>query len=257
MPQEQTFFKALIVDDEPVARRGIRHLLSEEPDFIVAGECRNGEEALESVRRLQPDLVFLDVQMPKMNGFETLRKLEIDQTPAVIFITAYDEYTLEAFDVHALDYLLKPVDPIRFQKSIARARQHLRNRDLKQVRGQLQALLAKLEVPKPIDRLAVKLPDRIIFLETNEIDWIEAEDNYVRLHAQGQTYLLHETMTGMEKKLDPSVFQRIHRSRIINHRKIKELRPLFHGEYLIVMQDGSELTSGRGYRERIQSILRD
>jgi two-component system, LytTR family, response regulator len=255
MPQEQTLFKALIVDDEPVARRGIRRLLDNEVDFVVVGECRNGDEALESLRRLQPDLVFLDVQMPKMNGFETLRKLEPDRAPAVIFVTAYDEYTLDAFDVHALDYLLKPVDPIRFQKAVARAREHLRNRDLAQVREQLHALLTKLEEPKPIDRLAVKLQERIIFLETRDIDWIEAEDNYVRLHTRGQSYLLHETMAAMEKKLDPAVFRRIHRSRIVNHRKIKELRPLFHGEYLVILQDGSELTSGRSFREHIQSIL--
>jgi two-component system LytT family response regulator len=255
MSQGQTLFKVVIVDDEPVARRGIRRLLANEVDFVVAGECRNGAEALESIRRLQPDLVFLDVQMPQMDGFEALRQLEPDQTPALIFVTAYDEYTLDAFAVHALDYLLKPVDPLRFQKTVARARQHLRNRDLAQVREQLDALLTKLEQSKPIDRLAVKLQERIIFLETRDIDWIEAEDNYVRVHTQGQSYLLHETLTAMEKKLDPTVFQRIHRSRIVNHRKIKELRTLFHGEYLVILQDGSELTSGRGFRERIQSIL--
>ncbi|HEY8461377.1 MAG TPA: LytTR family DNA-binding domain-containing protein, partial [Blastocatellia bacterium] len=187
--------------------------------------------------------------------FEALRKLEPGQVPAVIFVTAYDEYTLDAFEVHALDYLLKPVDPVRFRKAVARAREHLRNRDLAQVKERLQALLAKLERPAPIDRLAVKLQDRIIFLETRDIDWIEAEDNYVRIHARGQSYLLHETLTAMEKKLDPDVFLRIHRSRIVNHRKIKELRALFHGEYLVILQDGRELTSGRSFRERIQSIL--
>jgi two-component system LytT family response regulator len=255
MSHTQILFKTLIVDDEPVARRGIRRLLEREIDFVVAGECRNGDEALESMRRLQPDLVFLDVQMPKMNGLETLRKIEPDQAPAVIFVTAYDDYTLDAFDVHALDYLLKPVNPIRFQKAVARAREHLCNRDLAQVREQLHALLTKLEQPKPVDRLAVKLQERIIFLETHDIDWIEAEDNYVRIHTRGQSYLLHETMTAMEKKLDPAVFRRIHRSRIVNHRKIKELRTLFHGEYLVILQDGSELTSGRSFREHIQSIL--
>jgi two-component system LytT family response regulator len=207
------------------------------------------------VQELKPDLVFLDVQMPEIDGFGVINAVGIDQFPAFIFVTAYDEFTLQAFDVHALDYLLKPINPERFQRSIARARNQLRAGAAGQINQELLILLQQFHRPGWLERLAIKQADRIIFVEVEDIDWIESADNYVRIHSQGRQYLMHETLAAMEKKLDPTRFRRVHRSRMVNLRKIKELHPLFHGEYIIVLKNGTELTSGRSYRESLQSLL--
>jgi len=255
MPNERSSFKVLIVDDEPAARRGVRHLLSGESDFVISGECCDGLEAVTAIRELKPDLVFLDVQMPEMDGFGVIRAVGIEQFPALIFVTAFDEFTLQAFDVHALDYLLKPINPERFQRAITRVRLQLRAGAQDQIHQQLLILFRQFHQPGWLERLAIKLADRIIFVEVEDIDWIESADNYVRIHSQGRSYLLHETLAAMEKKLDPNSFKRIHRSRMVNLKKIKELHPLFHGEYVIVLKNGAKLTSGRSYRDSLQSLL--
>jgi two-component system, LytTR family, response regulator len=236
--KEQPGFKTLIVDDEPAARRGIRRLLSGESDFVIIGECCDGLEATTAVRELEPDLVFLDVQMPELDGFGVIEAIGIDRFPALIFVTAYDEFTLQAFDVHALDYLLKPINPERFQRSIDRARLRLRAGATNQIHQQLLALFHQFHQPSYLERLAIKLANRIVFVEVESIEWIESADNYLRIHSQGSSYLLHETLATMEKRLDPKSFRRIHRSRIVNLKKIQEMHPLFHGEYVIVLKSG-------------------
>jgi two-component system LytT family response regulator len=255
MSKKQSSLRVLIVDDEPAARRGIRHLLSGETDFVIVGECGDGLEAVTAVQELKPDLVFLDVQMPEIDGFGVIEAVGIERFPALIFVTAYDEFTLQAFDVHALDYLLKPINPERFQRSIARVRHQLRADDSGQIHQELLDLLQRFHRPGQLERLAIKVADRIIFVEVEDIDWIESAENYVRIYSQGRSYLLHETLSTMEKKLDANSFRRIHRSRMVNLRKIKELHPLFHGEYVIVLKNGTELTSGRSYRKIVQSLL--
>ena len=248
--------RTLIVDDEPLARRGIRAQLKPHQDFEVIGECRNGREAVEAIAVQAPDLVFLDVQMPELDGFTVVETVGAERMPPVIFVTAYDRYAVKAFEVHALDYLLKPFDDERFARALERARKHIERSDLNDLSHRLQGLLDDLKPSrKYVGRLVIRTAGRILFLNVAEIDWIEAADNYVRLHTGRESHLLRETMNSLEKKLDPEQFLRIHRSRIINIRRIKELQPLFRGEFDIMLQDGTRLESGRGYRDRVQSLL--
>jgi two-component system, LytTR family, response regulator len=248
--------RTVIVDDELLARRGIRAQLQEESDFEVVAECRNGIEAVAAIQQEAPDLVFLDVQMPELDGFGVLEALEPEQLPAVIFVTAYDRYALRAFEVHALDYLLKPFDPERFKITLERARRQLERKDVRDLSRRLQNLLDDLKGrSKYSERLVIKAGGRIVFLSTSEIDWIEAADNYVRLHAGRESHLMRDTLSNLEKRLDPAQFARVHRSAIINVRRIKELHPLFRGEYEIVLKDGTRVSSGRNYRDRLQELL--
>jgi len=248
--------RTLIVDDEPLARRGIRALLEEEKDVDVISECRNGREAVAAIEEQQPDLVFLDVQMPGLNGFEVLEAIGADRMPAVIFVTAYDKYALRAFDVHALDYLLKPLDGERFTRALQRARTRIEGKSIRDLSRTLQSLLDDLKSQqKYTERLVIKSGGRIFFVGVAEIDWIEAADNYVRLHAGPDAHLLRETMNSLEKRLDPGQFLRIHRSRMVNIQRIKELQPLFRGEYDVRLTDGTRLESGRGYKERLQKLF--
>ncbi|MEK6335932.1 MAG: LytTR family DNA-binding domain-containing protein [Acidobacteriota bacterium] len=248
--------RTVIVDDEPLARRGIRAQLKNEKDIEIISECRNGHEAVKAIESQAPDLVFLDVQMPELNGFQVVEGIGVERMPAVIFVTAYDRYALRAFEVHALDYLLKPFDDERFATALERARRHINQKNIDDLSRRLQGLLDDLQSSrKYVERLVVKSAGRIFFLSVAEIDWIEAADNYVRLHAGRESHLLRETMNSLEKKLDPEQFLRVHRSRIVNARKIKELQPLFRGEYDIMLRDGTRVESGRGYRERIQKLL--
>jgi two-component system, LytTR family, response regulator len=248
--------RVLIVDDEPIARKGIRRLLDEAPDVEIVGECGDGAEAVSAIRRRSPDLVFLDVQMPELDGFSVLEKVGVEQAPEIIFVTAYDEYTLRAFDVHALDYLLKPVNPERFHKSLNRARALLQNKSSGRLSGRLLALLENYRREEGrVARFAVKTPQGALLVDADDVDWIEAAGNYVRLRVGAQSHLLSETIGGVEKRLDPRKFLRIHRSRIVNVERIRLLRPLFHGEYEIVLKDGTHLTSGRNYREQIRGAL--
>jgi two-component system LytT family response regulator len=248
--------RALIVDDEPLARERIRHLLRGVSDVQVVGECRDGPAAVEAVRTAGPDLMFLDVQMPEMDGFEVLRLLEPGEIPAVVFVTAYDRYAIEAFEVRALDYLLKPFDRDRFLKTLQRVREHLRTRGGAGA-GELHALLRDLPArPGRSERLVVRSGGRIVFLPVAEIDWIEAADNYVRLHAGKQVHVMRETLQRLESTLDPERFVRIHRSTMVNLERVRELQPWFHGEYVLILTDGTRLTTGRAHRARLDRWLR-
>lgn len=248
--------RTVIVDDEPLARRGIRAQLDAEADIEVISECRNGLEAVAVIEEQAPDLVFLDVQMPELDGFGVLEAVGVDRMPAVIFVTAYDQYALRAFDVHALDYLLKPVDTERFASTLRRARETIERHNLADLNQRLQNFLNDVQAKQKFtERLVIKSGGRIFFLNVEEIDWIEAADNYVRLHVGPDSHLLRQTMNHLEMRLDPNHFLRVHRSRIINIRQIKELQPLFRGEYDITLRDGTRLESGRGYRDKLQKLF--
>lgn len=248
--------RTVIVDDEPLARRGIRAQLNDEKDIEIVSECRNGREAVTVIEEQAPDLVFLDVQMPELDGFGVLEAVGVERMPAVIFVTAYDKYALRAFDVHALDYLLKPFDGERFTKALQRVRRQIERNSIHDLSRRLQNLLDDLKPnQKYTERLVIKSAGRIFFLGVAEIDWIEAADNYVRLHAGRESHLVRETMNSLEQKLDPAQFVRVHRSRIINISKIKELQSLFRGEYDIMLLDGTRLESGRGYRDKLQKLF--
>src|SRR5215475_7753559 len=228
--------RVLIVDDEPIARKGIRRLLDEAPHVEIVGECGDGAEAASAIRKQSPDLVFLDVQMPELDGFGMLEKVGVEEGPEIIFVTAYDEYTLRAFDVHALDYLLKPVNPERFHKALGRARARLQNKSSEKLNGRLLALLENYRREERVAaRFAVKTPQGALLVDADEVDWVEAAGNYVSLRVGAKAHLLSETISGMESRLDPRKFLRIHRSRIVNVERIKLLRPLFHGEYEIAL----------------------
>lgn len=249
--------RTLIVDDEPLARERLRALLQGEADVELIGECRDGEEAVNTIRREIPDLVFLDVQIPERDGFEVIAAVGPDNAPVVVFVTAYDQYALHAFEVHAVDYLLKPFDEERFHKALARARTALQSRKGGgEVGEKLLALLQDLKAPPGyLERLVVKSAGRLFFLRTSEISWVESAGNYVCLHVGGESHLLRETMTGLEARLDPGRFVRIHRTAIVNIDEVKELQPLFHGEYQVVLRDGTQLTLSRGYRDRLQEVI--
>jgi two-component system LytT family response regulator len=247
--------RALIVDDEPLARQRVRKLLEAEPDFLVVGECGDGEEAIAAIEEHQPQLVFLDVQMPGLDGFGVLEAVGPDQMPAVVFVTAYDRYALKAFEVHALDYLLKPFDRKRFQSVLGHARTLLQ-RDRGDVGQQLRTLLEDLRSGKKyLERLVIKSSNRIFFLRVEDIDWIESAGNYLRLHAGGEVHLLRETMNNLETRLDPDKFLRIHRSTMVHVERIRELQPWFHGDYVVVLHDGTQLTLTRTYRQRLQELF--
>jgi two-component system, LytTR family, response regulator len=249
--------RTCIVDDEPLARDRIRALLAQEPDIDVIAECADGGEAIRVIKHERPDLVFLDVQMPVVDGFGVLQSLDADAPPAVVFVTAYDQYALQAFDVHALDYLLKPFNGRRFKRAVQRARLELsKDGHAPAVNERLLSLLETLRQDrKPQERLVLKTSGRVTFLKVDEIDWIEAEGNYVRLHVGAISHLLRETMKGIEARLDPERFIRIHRSTIVNTDRIKELQPLFHGEYAVTLQDGTRLTASRGPENKLRRIL--
>jgi two-component system, LytTR family, response regulator len=248
--------RAMIVDDEPLARRGIRAHLTEERDVEIIAECGDGREAVRLIRELEPDLVFLDVQMPELDGFGVLEAIAAERLPDFIFVTAYDKYALRAFEVHALDYLLKPFDAERFAKALGRARSQLERENLGEISLRLQSLIDDLKTnQKYAERLVVKAAGRIFFLGVGEIDWVEAADNYVRLHSGRDSHLVRETMSSLEKRLDPALFLRVHRSIIVNVRRIKELHPMFRGEYEIILQDGTRLATGRGYRDKLQELF--
>jgi two-component system LytT family response regulator len=248
--------RVLLVDDEPLAREMLREMLQNDPEAEIVGESCNGREALEAIRSESPDLIFLDVQMPEVGGFEVLTALEKDKLPYVIFVTAYDQYAVRAFEVKALDYLLKPFDQERFDLSWQRAKEQLaRDRN----GGTDQRILALLEELKAgnryLERLVIKAGGRIYFLDTAEIDWIEAEGNYVSVHSAKKSHLLRETISSLEAQLDPKKFVRIHRSSIVRLDFIQELQPWFHGEYRVILNDGTQLTLSRNHRDKLQEAL--
>lgn len=246
--------RALIAEDEPLAREWLRDLLAAEPDIDVIAECGNGADAVESSIALKPDLLFLDVQMPELDGFGVLEALGDERPRCVVFVTAFDHYALKAFEVHALDYLRKPFDRERLQKTLERVRSEV-DAPADGLGARLAALLETLEQPRRPERIAVKDNGKVYFLRVEEIDWVEAYGNYVKLHVGPQTHLLLQTMAGMESRLDPERFLRIHRSTIVNIDRIASLEPLFHGEYAVTLLDKTVVTLSRGYRERLQELI--
>ena len=266
--------RTLVVDDEPLARRRLARLLEEEEGVEVVGVCATGRDAVERIREQEPELVFLDVQMPEMDGFGVLRELEAERLPAVVFVTAYDRYAIQAFEVHALDYLLKPYTPARLSAAVQRAARQLHGPGhstdrlaelLDHLERERRALAARVEggaaapaasapsAPPPAHtgRLLVKDGERMFFVPVERVDWLEAEGNYVRLHCGGEAHLVRGTLGGMEEQLDPRRFTRIHRSTIVNVDRVKEVRPWFAGDYLVKLQDGTDLRLSRRYRDRL------
>jgi two-component system LytT family response regulator len=251
-----TPIRALIVDDEPLARTHLRNLLAADPEIAIVGEHGNGRDAVTAIRAETPDLVFLDVQMPELDGFEVVREVGTDRMPPVIFVTAYDEYALKAFEAHALDYLMKPVNRLRFHDTVERAKRHIRGEQAREMRVPLAHLLETLGAERRwLDRLAIRTDGRIIFLRTEQIDWIEADDDHVRLHVAGKRYIHRDTLTRLEQRLPPTTFLRIHRSIIVNIERIREMQPWFQGDYVLILHDGTKLTSGRSYREKVRALL--
>ena len=257
--------RVVIVDDEPTARRGVRLLLERDGGVEIVGEATNGAEAVDLIRREKPDLAFLDVQMPGCDGFDALSRLSPEQTPAVVFVTAYDEHALRAFEVNAVDYLLKPYDDARFSAALQRAKDEVRRRNTDHVNVRLTRLLEFLQrsggdvggtEEKPGDRILIKSSGEIFFLKAEEIDWIEAEGDYMKFHVAGRTHLMRETMARLEERLDPKRFIRIHRSTIVNIDRLRKLSPSFAGEYAVVLHDGTKLKLSRGYHERIAALLK-
>jgi two-component system, LytTR family, response regulator len=248
--------RAMIVDDEPLARKRLSTLLHKEPDIEVVGEADGGTSAVELITSLKPDLVFLDIQMPGMDGFAVLRAIANTHVPLVVFVTAYDEHAIRAFEVQAVDYVLKPVVEKRFREAVRRALDRLGASGADAIRRQMAALLERLPASSPADRLAVRSGERTIFVRFDDIDWIDVEGDYARLHAGKDSYLLRETLTDLERRLPAARFIRIHRSFIVQSDRIQSVQPWFKGDYVIILRDGTRLQSGRTYRQRVQQLLR-
>lgn len=239
--------RVLIVDDEPAARRGIRYLLQNESDTTIIGECASGHEAVRAIESELPDLVFLDVRMPELDGFGVLEALRMEKPPAVVFVTAFDDYAVAAFDVAAIDYVTKPVAEARFRKAFERARLRLRE--------QKERLAAYQPQSGPLERVVVRVGDRIEVVRVATIDWIEAAGDYCCLHVGKRTHVLSEPLGSLEARLDARQFLRIHRGRILNVERIQHMSRLFHGEYVFVLTDGTRLASGRRYGARLKSYF--
>jgi two-component system LytT family response regulator len=271
--------RVVIVDDEPLARRGIRQLLAAHADVEVAGEARNGREAVRILNALALDLVFLDVQMPEIDGFAVLRQLTIDPLPAVIFVTAFDTFAVRAFESHALDYLVKPVHEARFQDALARARERLQSREAVELSRRLSSLLASgvglaagaaaaagaaglagvgidPAAPPPSRRLVIGTGGSDLILEASEIDWIEADDYYAAVHARGKRHLVRESLASLETRLDRTQFVRVHRSAIVNLAQVREIRAQALGDSTVVLRDGTQLPLSRRRREHVAEAIR-
>jgi two-component system LytT family response regulator len=266
--------RALIADDEPLARRGIRQLLEGHSDVIVAGECRNGRETLRALHTLSPDLVFLDIQMPQLDGFEVLRAYGAARMPAVVFVTAYDEFAVRAFEAHALDYLVKPVSEARFAEAMRHVRERLRSNQAVELAQKLEGLLAthgrqddagtgrgaeggdSLRAGRPVRRLVVPTASGEIVLDVSEIDWIQAEDYYAAIYALGKRHLIRESLASLEERLDPTCFVRVHRSAIVALDRVRELRSPGLGEWMVVLRDGTRVPVSRRRREQVAEAIR-
>jgi two-component system LytT family response regulator len=249
--------RAMIVDDEPLARRRIRDLLAAVPDVEVVAECANGRDAIQAIDASLPDLLFLDIQMPQIDGFEVLATIGVGRVPVVVFVTSYDQFALRAFEAQALDYLMKPFDDRRFDTTLRRARARLADRQGADVDRRLRALLDDVHGNRGyLQRLAVPMGNRSVFIRAQEIDWIGAERNYIRVYAGGRGHLLRESLTRIEAELDPAMFCRIHRGIIVNIDRIQSVESTFRGEYVVVLHDRTRLTSGRSYRETLHALLR-
>jgi len=241
--------QTVVVDDEPPARRKLRHLLSPEPDVAIAGEAGSGAEAVDLLNRVKPDLAFIDIQLPDCTGFEVVNSLESRDHLHIVFVTAHDDFALKAFDVHAVDYLLKPVEPSRFAQSMARLRRMIAAPTNNHIASRLDDLVRALgSNPSYARRLLIQEDERSIFLEVSRIDWIEAARNYVCIHSGDRTHVLRSTLDSVAAKLDPTIFRRINRSEIVNIERIAEVRPWFHGDQKVVLKTGAELNWSRRYR---------
>jgi two-component system, LytTR family, response regulator len=265
--------RAIVVDDEPLARRGLEIRLRAFKDFEIVAQCANGREALEAVARYAPDLMFLDIEMPGIDGFEVLRRVPQTSMPMVVFVTAFDRYAIEAFDAHALDYLLKPLVDERLERTIARVREHFAQRRSVKHREQLVALLARVTGAGQLDAdeliargaagaprrfpevLPIRLGRETLRLPVAAIEWVDAAGDYMCVHAEGRTHIVRATMKQFEERLDPADFQRIHRSTIVNVRRIRKLKPHTNGEYFLTLDGGHELKLSRSYRDRLERIL--
>ncbi|HKN82378.1 MAG TPA: response regulator [Pyrinomonadaceae bacterium] len=248
--------RALVVDDEPLAREMIREMLEGDSDVEVVAECANGREAVEAIKSNKPDVIFLDIQMPELGGFEVLESFERQETPYIIFVTAYDQYAVRAFEVHAFDYLLKPFDRERFDAAWQRVKKQINIDQTGERDRHILTLLEELKTgPRHLERLVIKNGGRVFFLNVQDIYCIESEGNYVRVYDNQKGYLLRETISSLEEQLDPKQFRRIHRSAIVKIDKIKEMQPWFHGEYRVIMENGKQLTLSRNYRSNFQGAV--
>jgi two-component system, LytTR family, response regulator len=249
--------RVLIVDDEPIARRGIRQQLRGEADLEVIGECGDGAAAIDAITELAPDLVFLDIQMPEVGGFDVVEAIGVARMPAVVFVTAYDEHALRAFDVHAVDYVLKPIDRHRFRTAVERARRRLADAP-----GQLDKRIAAAlgELGRPAHdyakRLAIKGEGRVILVDVDEVDRLETAGNYVEVHSGARHHLVRETMASLEARLDPARFVRVSRSSIVNADRVRELQPMFNGDFVVVLRDGTKVAGSRRYRAAFDMLTR-
>ena len=264
--------RAIIVDDEPLARRGLELRLAEAQDIEIARQCANGREALAAIAELHPDLMFLDIQMPGLSGFDVLAQVPQESLPMIVFVTAFDRFAIDAFEAHALDYLLKPVDDARLARALERVRAQWQQRQALAQREQLMAMLGDLngqgqiepeslasQASRPARRYATMLPIRVgretIRLDVSTIDWIDAAGDYMCLHAAGQTHVLRATMRELEEMLDPQVFQRVHRSTIVNLARVRSLRPHLNGECFLKLQSGQEVKLSRSFRDKVELLL--
>ena len=252
--------RVLVVDDEPLARSGVADLVRKDPDLEVVGECGDGQAALDAIRHLAPDLVLLDVQMPELNGFEVLQHLPQDRLPAVIFVTAYDSFAVRAFDIHALDYLVKPFDDARFVTAMRRAKAAIRGPGLADLHKRLTEMLERIPpgvgaTERYLSRIVIRNAGRTWFVRTGEIDWIEAADYCVKLHVQGKVHVLRESMAALTDRLDPASFFRVHRSAIVNLERILELQPMFKGDHVILLRDGTRLKLSKSRRGALEARL--
>lgn len=252
-----TKFRTLIVDDMLLARKRLRRVLSKDSEIEIVGECADGKEAVEAVRELKPDLMFLDVQMPETDGFQAMAEIGVENAPVTVFVTAFDHFALKAFEVHALDYLLKPFDVERLKKTVERAKELIRNRETDNPADKrLIALLKDIKnEPKYLKRLTVRSRGKTVFVAVDDIDYIEAEGNYLSVQTGKEAHLIRSAMHQFENRLDPEKFARIHRSTIINIDRVKEMHPLFNGDQSVIMKNGKELVLSRNYRDRLKDLL--
>jgi len=272
MSAQRRRIRVIVVDDEAAARDGVVRLASADPELEVVASCSNGRQAIEAIRLHAPDLVLLDIQMPQMDGFEVVGALDLAELPVIVFITAFDQFAIRAFEVHAVDYILKPFDDDRFRAAMNRAKHMVRNADAGRFAEQVSALLATRShgdaLPSiehtasagenrvgPLTRLVVKSGGRITLLRVDEIDWIEAADYCVRIHSRGRSYMIRESMSALEARLTPERFSRVHRSAIVNLDRVYEIQSSFHGEHVIILRDGTKLLMNRSRRARLEALL--
>jgi len=249
--------RAVVADDEPLIRDFLKARLEAAGDVAVVAECVDGDDAIDAIRSREPDVVFLDIQMPGRDGFGVIEAVGPAKMPLVVFVTAYDEYAIQAFEVHALDYLLKPFDADRVARAVERVRTTLADRDRTQLADRLERVLAAVggDRERP-HSLPVRIGERIELVRVADIDWVQAESNYVTLHAGPRALVIRETLGSLERKLDPRAFARVHRSYLVNLSRVKHLHPLFHGEYELVLTDGTRISTGRTYTHVVQRLAR-